>query len=110
LPRAAVGETVRVAVMDVSLATLTLLTVIPDWSTCTVGELAAKFVPVIVTFVVPPLTPLEGEMDVMVGVDEVTANCTILLPPPFGVDTKTKYFPMSAVGLMLNVAVNEVSL
>ena len=99
-----------VADIDVSLATLTLLAVTPAWVTFTVGELAAKFVPIIVTCVLPPLIPLEGEMDVIVGVDEETANCTMLLPPPFGVDTNTKYFPIIAAEPMLNVAVNEVSL
>jgi hypothetical protein len=99
-----------VAVIDVSLATVTLLTVIPAGVTFTVGELAAKFVPVIVTCVLPPLIPPEGEMDVMVGVAEETANCTVLLSPPSGVDTATKYFPNVAAESMLNVAVIEVSL
>ncbi len=87
-----------VGVIDVSLATLTLPTVIPDELTFTVGELAAKFLPVIVTFVLPPLTPLEGEMDVMVGGEEETANCTKWLTPPFGVESKREILPLIRVG------------
>src|SRR5438552_17017688 len=96
--------------MDVSPLAVTLVAVIPEGLIFTVGELALKFVPVIVTWIVVPRTPLDGEIEVIVGVEEPTVNCTELLSPPFGVDTKTKYLPCTAAELMLNVAVSDVSL
>ena len=75
---------VNVAVKDESPATETLLPVTPLPLMLKVGVPAAPPVnpdPLIVTWTVVPLTPLAGEIDVIVGVDETTENCTWLLGP-----------------------------
>src|SRR5438105_14279152 len=73
---------VNIAVMDVSLWTLTLLAVTPPALIFTVvPEPETKFVPVNVTVCVVPFVPLAGEIDVMVGVGRPTVNVTALLAP-----------------------------
>ena len=71
----------KVAVTDASLSTVTSLTVIPPAVTLTVVEVETKFVPVNVTGIVVPLSPLEGEIEASVGVTTPTVNCTGSLVP-----------------------------
>ena len=81
LPRAAVEAIVRVAVSEVELVTLTLLTVMPPpTETCVAPAVASKFEPAIVTTGFDPRDPLDGEMDVIVG-RTLTANGRVLLEP-----------------------------
>jgi len=65
-PAASVEPTANVAVTSVALTTVTLLTLIPGPALTVVP--ATKLVPVSVTATVVPAVPLEGVMEVSVGV------------------------------------------
>ena len=66
-PSAAAGSITKLAVSDVALATMTLVTVTPPPLTVTVVAPATKLVPVSVTATVVPGSPRFGEMLVSVG-------------------------------------------
>src|SRR2546427_6552850 len=111
----------NVAVNEVSLWTFTLLAVTPpELIFTTVPEPERKFttpdlggrlksevlklVPVIVTVTFVPLNPLEGEIDVTVGVGRPTLNFTALLVPRELV-TVTSCEAGGASGATVNVTV-----
>ena len=101
-----------VAVRVVSLTTFTFDAVMPGALTLTVvgPEAELRFVPVNVTVVLDPRTPLAGDIDVNVGTAAETWNGSELLSPIRGIDTAVKYFVATALAGMLKVAVREVSL
>ena len=69
-----------------------------------VPEPETKFVPAKVTVTVVPLNPLDGEIDVIVGVGRPTLNFTALLAPK-EFETVTSCEAAGASGATLNVAV-----
>ena len=112
-PSAAVAEMVKVALMVVGLATLTPLTVTPPPETATVtGPTAGKgkLVPVSVTGIVVARPPVDGVIEVNVGVGGiVTVKATVLLTPP-GAVTLTFLAVPAAPAAMVKVVVTWVSL
>jgi hypothetical protein len=99
---------VNVAVMDVLLTTVVLLTVTPVPLTATVDP-AVKSVPVSVTFTLCPCAPELGLTEVSVAAPEFTVNACepVVLPP---LVTVTFWAPVGAVAAMVNVAVIDVLL
>jgi len=99
---------VNVAVIDVLLTTVMLLTVMPVPLRAIVDP-EAKSVPVTVTATAVPWTPLLGAIEVSVGAPELTVNVCeplVLLP----VVTVTFCGPVGALAAMVNVAVIDVLL
>jgi hypothetical protein len=107
------GAIVNVAVSDVVLVTLTLLTVIPDPLTdiWVPPFVVKKFVPVSVTVGALPLSPLEGEIPLMVGagVGGATENVSALLVP-FALVTVRGWVPAGVPAATVNVTVIVLSL
>jgi len=98
----------NVAVIDVLLTTVRLLTVTPVPLTATVDP-AAKSVPVSVTFTVCPCVPELGLTEVSVAAPEFTVNaCEPLIW--LLLVTVTFWAPVGAFAAMVNVAVIDVLL
>lgn len=108
----AVAEMVKVALSDVGLATVTVLTVIPPPETATVVSPATKLVPVSVTGTTEPRAPVGGLIEVSVGVGGiVTVKATALLTPPGAVTVTFLAVPVApAVKVKVKVVVTCVSL
>jgi hypothetical protein len=98
---------VNVAVMDVLLTTVVLLTVIPPVGLTPTVDPAVKSVPVSVTFTLCPCAPELGLTEVSVAAPEFTVNACepVVLPP---LVTVTFWAPVGAVAAMVNVAVMDV--
>src|SRR4029079_10817033 len=97
-----------VAVIDVALATVTLVAAVPP--TVTVAPVA-KFVPVIVTFVTPAVDPVAGEIAVTVGgAAYVNPPVNVPLSPP-GLVTVTLTAPAACAGVtaVIDVALATVT-
>jgi len=99
---------VNVVVIDVLLATVVLLTVMPV-PLRPIVDPDAKFVPVSVTLIACPWAPELGLTEVSVGVPEVTVNvCEPLVLPPLV--TVTFWAPAGAFAAIVNIAVIDVLL
>jgi hypothetical protein len=99
---------VNVAVIDVLLTTVRLLTVMPVPLRAIVDP-AAKSVPVSVTLTACPCVPELGLTEVSVAAPEFTVNaCEPLVWPDLV--TVTFWAPVGALAAMVNVAVIEVLL
>ena len=98
----------KATVNEVSLFTLVAPTTTPPPLMRTVVSPgpATKFVPVIVTVIVVPGTPLDGDMELIVGVASPMLNFTGLLVPRELV-TVTSREPGAAVTEMVKVMVAE---
>ena len=94
---------VKVAVIWVVLTTVTVLTVIPGLLVATVAP-AVKLVPVRVTGMLAPCTPLAGLTEVSVGGGGFTVNIAAVLVPPLVV-TVTLAGPGAALAAMVKAAV-----
>ena len=105
VPLMALPPVLKVAVIVVELATLTLVTVMP-FGAPTVAP-AMNPVPVKVTGTDAPCTPLEGLTEDNVGIGGLTVNGTPLLVPPAVV---TVTVPLMALPPVLKVAVIVVEL
>src|ERR1700674_5376064 len=99
---------VNVAVIDVLLTTVVLLTVMPV-PLRTIVAPDAKFVPVSVTPTVCPCVPELGLTELSVGAPKFTVNVCVPLVLPELV-TVTFWGPVEAFEAMVNVAVIDVPL
>ena len=107
---AAVVEMVKVAFKVSALPKVTPLTVTPAPDTATADAPDMKLVPVRVTGIVAPRTPIGGATEVRVGAGGMTTlKGTELLTPP-GAVTVTFLAVPAAVAAMVNVALTWVAL
>src|ERR1700682_4759569 len=107
-PVGAFEAMVNVAVIDVPLTTVVLLTVMPVPLRPIVAP-DTKFVPVSVTATAAPWMPLFGAIEVSVGAPAFTVNVCVPLVPVELV-TVTFWAPVGAFEAMVNAAVMDVLL
>jgi hypothetical protein len=107
--RAAPAVMVKVAVIDVELATVTPLMVMPPPETATVVSPTLKLVPVSVTGTAVPRRPVAGLIEANVGVGGiVTVKVTALLTPPGAVTVTFRAVP-AAPAVKVKVVLTCVS-